>query len=326
MAFFSLGLTWVQLLLFTAIGLVSFCLPQLFTISPTVTAGYTLTLIFLIIPLDALTTIFPLLNKANIAFQNTQALQIQLTPYPEIGLIPNNTLQNNAIDSYDWKTLSLKAVEYAHSASISDSSTLQTTAFNIGPITLTIRRQELLFLTGGNGSGKSTFAKLLTGLYTPTLGTIQLDEQPITDHNREAYRQQFSTVFYDFYLFEQLFGLVDYTHPVAQQRQINRYLDQLQLTDKVHIRQGKFSTLALSQGQRRRLALLVSYLENRAFYVFDEWAADQDPEFRELFYTQLLPKLRQQGKTILVITHDDRYFHLADRVLKLDYGQLVTAS
>ena len=213
MTFFSLGLTWVQLLLFTAIGLVSFGLPQLFTLSPTVTAGYTLTLIFLIIPLDALTTIFPLLSKANIALQNTQTLQRQLSPRSEVGLIPNNNLQNNAIDPYAWKTLSLKAVEYAHSASISDLSATQTTAFNVGPITLTIHRQELLFLTGGNGSGKSTFAKLLTGLYTPTSGTIQIDEQPITDHNREAYRQQFSTVFYDFYLFEQLFGLVDYTNP-----------------------------------------------------------------------------------------------------------------
>jgi putative ATP-binding cassette transporter len=91
----------------------------------------------------------------------------------------------------------------------------------------------------------------------------------------------------------------------------------------VTIRNGQFSTTALSQGQRKGLALMTAYLEDRPFYLFDEWAADQDPHFKEIFYTQLLPELRSRVKSVLVITHDDKYFGLADRIVKLDYGKIV---
>jgi putative ATP-binding cassette transporter len=90
----------------------------------------------------------------------------------------------------------------------------------------------------------------------------------------------------------------------------------------VQVKDGSFSSIALSQGQRKRLALLTAYLEDRSIYVFDEWASDQDPMFKQIFYTQLVPELKQRGKTILVISHDDHYFHLADRIVKLDSGKL----
>jgi len=57
-------------------------------------------------------------------------------------------------------------------------------------------------------------------------------------------------------------------------------------------------------------------------YLFDEWAADQDPVFKKVFYTQLLPELKARGKAVLVISHDERYFGAADRVIRLDYGKL----
>ncbi|MBD0347011.1 MAG: ATP-binding cassette domain-containing protein, partial [Coleofasciculus sp. Co-bin14] len=171
---------------------------------------------------------------------------------------------------------------------------------------------------GGNGSGKSTLAKLITGLYIPETGEIQLDKQPINQQNREWYRQHFSVVFSDFYLFDRLLGL-DKTDLDTQAQD---YLKQLQLERKVTVENGKLSTTALSQGQRKRLALLTAYLEDRPIYLFDEWAADQDPVFKEIFYTQFLPELRDKGKTLLVISHDDRYFYLADRIIKLDYGKV----
>src|SRR5207249_2754344 len=160
----------------------------------------------------------------------------------------------------------------------------------------------VVFLIGGNGSGKTTLAKLLMGLYPPESGAIYLDSQPITDSSREAYRQLFSVVFSDFYLFEQLIGLVS---PGLDAR-ARDYLVQLQLDRKVQVEHGILSTTALSQGQRKRLALLTAYLENRPFYIFDEWAADQDPVFKELFYTKILSDLKARGKTVLVITHDDK--------------------
>jgi putative ATP-binding cassette transporter len=105
-------------------------------------------------------------------------------------------------------------------------------------------------------------------------------------------------------------------------RRAHEYLERLHLNHKVTIKDGVFSTTQLSQGQRKRLALLCAYIEDRPFYLFDEWASDQDPLFKEVFYTQLLPELRSLGKAVLVITHDDRYFGVADRLIKLDYGRI----
>ena len=139
-----------------------------------------------------------------------------------------------------------------------------------------------------------------------------------TDENREFYRQHFSVVFSDFYLFESLLGL---DSPELDE-QARNYLAQLQLTHKVEVKDGALSTTDLSQGQRKRLALLTAYLEDRPIYVFDEWAADQDPLFKEVFHYQLLPELKAKGKTVLVISHDDRYYHVADHIIKLEYGKI----
>lgn len=152
----------------------------------------------------------------------------------------------------------------------------------------------------------------------PEQGEIRLGEQCITDANREGYRQQFSAVFSDFYLFDSLLGF----HGKELDAEARAYLARLQLDHKVRIENGEFSTLDLSQGQRKRLALLVAYLEDRPFYLFDEWAADQDPVFKKIFYTEILPALKAKDKTVVVISHDDNYFHVADRCLKIEDGTL----
>ncbi|CAG0956286.1 partial ABC transporter ATP-binding/permease protein YojI, partial [Myxococcaceae bacterium] len=177
---------------------------------------------------------------------------------------------------------------------------------------------ELVFLVGGNGSGKTTSAMILLGLYTPDQGDIRLNGVLVTDANRDAYRQHFAAVFSDAFLFDSLFGHED----AAAAERAHELLGKLQLRHKVTLHGNRFSTLDLSQGQRKRLALLSAYLDNRAFYVFDEWAAEQDPVFKNLFYTELLPELKAQGKTVLVITHDDQYYHLADRCIRFESGRL----
>jgi putative ATP-binding cassette transporter len=184
-------------------------------------------------------------------------------------------------------------------------------------LSLTFRPGEVVFLTGGNGSGKSTFAKLLTGLYIPETGKIRLDGKSITDDNREAYRQLFSAVFSDFYLFERIRS----SHIPNLDTLAQEYLSQVQLDHKVRIEGGLFSTTALSQGQRKRLALLTAYVDDRPFYVFDEWAADQNPLFKQIFYTQILRELKARNKAVLVISHDDRYYHVADRIIKMEFGR-----
>ena len=95
----------------------------------------------------------------------------------------------------------------------------------------------------------------------------------------------------------------------------------MQLSDKVRVVNDRWSTLELSTGQRKRLALVVSLLDHKPLLVFDELAADQDPEFRQFLYEELLPRLRSQGTTVIAATHDDRYFHVADKVIKMEYGK-----
>ena len=188
--------------------------------------------------------------------------------------------------------------------------------FTLGPINLVMQSGELIFFTGGDGSGKTTLIKLLTGLYTAQAGSISCNGKPVSPQEMEAYQQLFSVIFADVYLFDQLLGLD------ALDEQAQHYLDKLQLQHKVTIHEGTLSTTNLSYGQRKRLALLTAYLEDRPVYIFDEWASGQDPEFREIFYRQLLPELKQQGKLVIVISHNDHYYAVADRVIAMDLGQI----
>lgn len=190
--------------------------------------------------------------------------------------------------------------------------------FHLGPVDLSFEPGQITFIVGGNGSGKSTLAKLITGLYPPASGSLVLNGEKIGHDNIEWFRQNCSAVFADYHLFEDYLG---FDRPGIDD-EVRHYLHRLQIAHKVTVHDGRLSTVALSQGQRKRLALLTALLEDRPIYLFDEWAADQEPRFREVFYTELLTDLKNRGKTVIVITHDDRYFHCADRLVKLDFGQI----
>ncbi|MCI5116129.1 MAG: ATP-binding cassette domain-containing protein [Candidatus Electrothrix sp. AX1] len=179
---------------------------------------------------------------------------------------------------------------------------------------LNIKSGEILFIVGGNGSGKSTLMKVLTGLYPPEQGTVSIDGQSISITD---YRDMFSAVFSDFHLFDRLYGLEG-----VDENRVGELLKITELEGKTQYEQGKFTVQDLSTGQRKRLALIIAMLEDRPIFVFDEWAADQDPYFRRYFYEDILPSLKKQGKAIIAVSHDDRYFHLADKVVRMDYGRI----
>ncbi|POR46310.1 putative ATP-binding cassette transporter [Paraburkholderia eburnea] len=298
----AVAASWGNLLLFAFVGLTIFVLAHAFHADAHVMSGYALVFLYLIMPVEGLLAALPSIGSARIAFERVARLETALPP--EQSAPP-------AAAHVSFASIAFEHVEHRYMRDHDDGF------FTLGPLDLTLDAGELVFLVGGNGSGKTTFAKLLVGLYAPESGRILVDGAPVTASDRAAYRQRFSVVFSDFHLFDSLLGL-----PAQSEENARALLVALQLDHKVRIENGAFSTLALSQGQRKRLALLVAVLEDRPFYVFDEWAADQDPEFKEVFYRTLLPQLKARGKTVLVITHDDRYFPLADRIIKLDSGRL----
>lgn len=306
-ATFAIAASWGQLLVFILVGLLLFLLPTLRNVDAQTVIGYTLIILYMMMPLETIMNILPVVGRANVAMKKVEDLGLSLEEKSLEAVKPASTNQVNG-----YENLELMKVRHSYYREDKESH------FQLGPINLSFHPGELVFLVGGNGSGKTTLAKLLTGLYSPESGEIRLNGQTVTDENRVGYRQLFSVVFTDFYLFESLLGIEVKELDTRSQE----YLGQLQLEHKVKVKDGIFSTINLSQGQRKRLALLTAYLEDRPFYVFDEWAADQDPLFKEIFYLQLLPELKSRGKTILVISHDDRYYHIADRLIKLDYGKV----
>jgi putative ATP-binding cassette transporter len=304
---YALAASWGQALFFVVIGLILFVVPLFRPVAAPTASGFVLVLLYLITPLDVILSLLPGFSRAAVAIAKVESLGLSLR---EQGADAPATAVPPALPA--WARIELRSVRYAFRRETDDSS------FLLGPLDLALRPGELLFVTGGNGSGKTTLAKLLIGLYAPESGEVRLDGRPVTDGDRDRYRQLFSVVFADFYLFDTLLGL----DGSDLDRRAARYLASLQLAEKVTISDASLSTLALSQGQRKRLALLTAYLEDRPIYVFDEWAADQDPFFREVFYTQLLPELQARGKTLVVISHDDRYYALADRIVKLENGMI----
>ncbi|CAN5717093.1 cyclic peptide export ABC transporter [soil metagenome] len=304
MSLFAIIDSWGKFIYFFAVGLILFALPRWIGITPEMRFGYVLTFTYVLGPMESLVNKLPLLSRASIALDKIKTLGLSLGKPKSAATAPPPPT--------DWHRLSLKETTHTYRTDQGDSE------FTLGPVNLTVHPGELIFVIGGNGSGKSTLAKLLTGLYQPQSGSIWLDDQPVTAQNQDWYRQHFSVVFSDFYLFDRLLGF----DSSADDIRAREYLKKLQLDHKVSIDHGEFSTTSLSQGQRKRLTLLSAYLENRPIYLFDEWAADQDPTFKHIFYTQFLPDLKAQGKTIFVISHDDRYFHWADRLIKLDYGSI----
>jgi putative pyoverdin transport system ATP-binding/permease protein len=308
MKIYSAAASGGQTLLFISIGLVLFAFPHTDVAGRATLIGYALALLYMITPLQMIMNTLPVIGRANIALDALEKLGLSLearTPEAALRTMPSVPL---------WKNLRLVEVKHSYKSDVDDSS------FSIGPFNLEFASGEMVFLVGGNGSGKTSFAKVLSGLYMPGSGVIKLDNTAISLENQDLYRQQFAVVFSDFHLFESLLGL---EVPDLDARAAD-YLVRLHLDQKVKVKDGALSTTNLSQGQRKRLALLNAYLEDRPVYIFDEWAADQDPFFKDVFYTQILPEMRQRGKTIFVISHDDRYYHIADRIIKLEYGKIIS--
>jgi putative ATP-binding cassette transporter len=293
-------------LFYLLIGFLLFLVPAWSNLGTPTLAAFALTLLFLVRPITDMMNAIPNLRQAEISLRKIQQLEQALGVPDAAPATPDPFAAGGAV------SLRLDGVCHHYPAPTGEGS------FMLGPIDLDIRQGEILYIVGGNGSGKTTLAMLLLGFYEPEGGAIRLNGVALDAANLEHYRRYFSAVFADFHLFEQLLE----TDEETLGARANHYVQRLAMGHKVRVANGKFSTIDLSSGQRKRLALVSAYLEDRAVYVFDEWAADQDPAFKAIFYTELLPELKAAGKTVIIITHDDAYFSHADRIVKLADGQL----
>lgn len=331
--YFNASASWGQVLFFLVVGVFVFLLAGRPGYPRSTLVGYTLVLLYMTNPLRQILDSMPTLGRAGVSVDKVAKLELALEEASAGRGGTGAAEQAPAPPAPAWSRLELAGLTYTYPADDGVGH------FTLGPLDLTFRPGEIVFLVGGNGSGKTSLGLLLAGLYTPDGGEIRLDGRPVVPAGEgaggaagtaglgaagattdlEAYRQLFTMVLAQPHLFEQLLGL---SGPDLD-ADARRYLERLRIDHKVEVKDGALSTTALSKGERKRLALVTAYLEDRPFYIFDEWAADQDPTFREIFYHQLLPELRERGKTVLVISHDDRYFDRASRILELDYGQLV---
>ncbi|SDO23536.1 cyclic peptide export ABC transporter [Pseudomonas jinjuensis] len=270
-------------------------------------SGFILVLLYMKGPLEHLLGTLPIVSRAQVAFRRIAELSAQFSS-PE----PNLLQQRPEPAPRSIASIELRDLRFSYPGEGGAPG------FGLGPLNLTLRQGEILFIVGENGAGKTTLIKLLLGLYAPQGGSLLLDGREVGAEQRDDYRQLFTTVFSDYFLFDDLLQAADEIPVDAM-----AYLQRLEIAHKVSIDDGRFSTTDLSTGQRKRLALLQAWTEKRPVLVFDEWAADQDPAFRRIFYTELLPDLRRLGKTIVVISHDDRYFDAADTLVRIDNGRLV---
>lgn len=295
----------LQVFLYVIVGIMVFVVPVLSTdFSMHVTTAAT-TALFLAGSLSGIITSIPNLSQANVAARSLQSLAKKLDESAQDTPVSRKEVFGEV------HSITLEKVTYQHA-----SYDKRKSAFVLGPIDYHFEAGKIYFIRGNNGSGKTTLMRLLIGLYQPSDGRILVNGLPIAEPTSGAYRDNFSVVFSDFHLFKTLYGL-----PVEDHARIQELLRLFQMEGKVSIQNGQFTSLQFSTGQRKRLALIVALLEDRPFVILDEWAADQDPEFRHEFYVNIIPKLRAMGKTVIAITHDDHYYDRADHVLLMSNGK-----
>ena len=320
---FSVAQGFGQLCQLGTMAFILFGLAVILELPREVMVGYVLITTFLAMPMQNIMHLIPDLLRGDVALKKIQQMDLSMSSMHDESSLPftDRPLARHA-------RLELSGLGYTYRGEqmagpppppgAPHPAGPPAAGFHLGPIDLVLDPGQVTFIVGGNGSGKSTLAKLITGLYAPHSGRLTLNGELITHGNVEWFRQNASAVFTDFHLFEDYLG---FRRPGIDD-EVRRYLDQMQISHKVSVHEGRLSTLALSQGQRKRLTLVTALLEDRPIYVFDEWAADQEPQFREVFYRNILADLKRAGKTVVVITHDDRYFDVADQLVKLDFGQL----
>lgn len=293
---------------YIVLGAIMFILPEFSSFDNSLVSVFIMVVLFMMAPVANLIMFLPFYTSVKIALERIYKLESELD-------CEDDTPNLEAAQCMDYNEIRFEDVVYKY---IDD----QNKAFTIGPLNLTFIKGETVFITGGNGAGKSTFINILTGLYKPENGRILLDGYEISDGDYVKYRNGTSAIFTDHRLFNENYDGFDLNRLSAP---LNQFVEMMRLEKVLTIDASRgIIENKLSKGQQKRLALIYELLANKSLLVLDEWAAEQDPQFRAYFYQDLLQELKKMGKTVIAVTHDDDYFHYADRVIKFDYGKVTS--
>ena len=298
-----LAANYGDMISFFAIGMIAFVSVNYHAISSSELTGVVMAMLYITTPIALVINTVPTVVMARISLNKVNEV---------IREIPSEPEASHSGEAVPWDVMTLKSLYYQHKGGNGDAG------FRIGPIDLELRRGEVTFIVGGNGSGKSTLSKIITLHYSAQEGDILFDGERLTTANLSAYRQRIGAIYSDYYLFDRLLC----ERSPREDELLEQYMVMLRLDGKLAIKDRKFTTTALSDGQRKRLALLSALLDDKDLYLFDEWAADQDPSFKSIFYRRIIHELKNMGKTVVVISHDDRYFGEADRLIFMEQGSV----
>jgi putative ATP-binding cassette transporter len=290
-----------QSVFFITMGCILYLFPLLnFSITEN-NAQFVITLIYILAPIQALLPLIPQFSRIKSTMERIDTAREMLQ---EEASAEHETQKST--DTFEQ--IRIKDLTYTYKTQYNDD-------FTLGPVNLDINAGDLIFIHGGNGSGKSTLIKVLTGLYPLSGGSITRDDQVIGPQNLQQYRNMFGVIFTDNHLFDSI-----YSEDEIPEKNVHDLINKVGLHEKITFNENKFDTLDLSEGQKKRIALISTLAKNKSIYIFDEWAANQDPEFKHFFYKVLIPELSSRNKTIILITHDDRYLHVAQRIIKMENG------
>ena len=287
-----------EIISFLVISVVIFHLPYIYQVTQLELFGIVMALLYLTGPVGMILGAINNMQHGKVALQKMSGFYDMMIEEPA-------ALMEAGIP--EWKYFCLQQLDYQYN----DKSD----KFALKDISIEFIKGQITFITGGNGSGKSTLSKLISLHYLPSSGALYIGDTPIDKNNISAARELISVIYTDFYVFPKIYGDSDY-------KKIQTYLQRLELDEKVTIVDGRFDSISLSDGQRKRLALLSLLLDDRPICLFDEWAADQDPRFKAIFYEEILPELKTKQKVVIVISHDDRYFNCADQLVVMDQGSI----
>lgn len=299
---------------FLLIGIILFVLPSFYSAEPKVLTTFIITLLFLVSPVGSLISMIPTISNIRIALRKLRQfdLEVDFSDINAAAALNSNSQENDSA----FRNLTMKNIAYNYTIPGQEDT------FSVNVPEFKVSKGELIFITGGNGSGKTTFINILTGLFKPAEGEIRMNGQHITAEQYPAYRNRFAAVFSDHYLFSENYENFTVS---AENSDLTDFIAFMKLENIIRINEKENKLeIELSRGQQKRLSMIYALLEKKDILVLDEWAADQDPHFRAYFYKTFLGYLKEMGKTIIMVTHDDFYYRYADRIIKFDFGRIIS--